>query len=201
MVQIPNKTDVRGPRGDETYEMRLDAVEEGQYVAYNRRLWRMSSCERQDCHCGGSMFVVLMNVFTSKVLETVLRRWDMVTIPIIETEDMQLLDISDDGFLSLMGKSAEVKDDVRVANEIIGEAIKKVWRGGEADNDVFVTVLMALGKETAVSVREAKAEPVEEVVGPKGEEVEEGTEQEGVENSEGSWEMVEEASSERNDSN
>ena len=43
------------------------------------------------------------------------------------------LDISDDGFLSLMGDDGETKDDVKVPEGEVGEKIEKLFRTEEKD--------------------------------------------------------------------
>lgn len=46
---------------------------------------------------------------------------------------MVQLDISDDGFLSLMADDGETKDDVKVPEGEVGEKIEKLFRQEEKD--------------------------------------------------------------------
>lgn len=46
------------------------------------------------------------------------------------------LDISDDGFLSLMGEDGETKDDVKLPEGEVGEKIEKLFRTDEKDTSM-----------------------------------------------------------------
>jgi hypothetical protein len=47
------------------------------------------------------------------------------------------LDISDDGFLSLMADDGETKDDVKVPDGEVGEKIEKLFTTEEKDTSEF----------------------------------------------------------------
>ncbi|MCJ1282153.1 Eukaryotic translation initiation factor 5A [Xylographa opegraphella] len=74
-------------------------------------------------------------------------------VPNVTRREMQLLDISDDGFLSLMGEDGETKDDVKVPDGEVGEKIEKLFRGDEKDTNVIV--LTSMGEEVAIDAKEA----------------------------------------------
>lgn len=63
------------------------------------------------------------------------------------------LDVTDDGFLSLMDDSGNTKDDVKLPEGEVGERITKMFK--EEEKDVNVTVMSAMGEEVAVDVKEA----------------------------------------------
>lgn len=50
---------------------------------------------------------------------------------------IQQLDISDDGFLSLMADDGETKDDVRMPDGEIGDKITKLFTTEEKDTSKF----------------------------------------------------------------
>jgi translation initiation factor 5A len=49
------------------------------------------------------------------------------------------LDVSDDGFLSLMADDGETKDDVKVPDGEVGEKIDKLFTTEEKDTSKFAT--------------------------------------------------------------
>lgn len=49
------------------------------------------------------------------------------------------LDVSDDGFLSLMADDGETKDDVKVPDGEIGDKIEKLFTTEEKDTSKFAT--------------------------------------------------------------
>lgn len=81
------------------------------------------------------------------------------------------LDITDDGFLSLMTDSGDTKDDVKVPEGEVGEKINKLFKEDEKDTskqyfasclsmphtDTFldVIILAAMGEESCIDAKEA----------------------------------------------
>ena len=79
------------------------------------------------------------------------------------------LDISEDGFLSLMDDSGNTKDDVKLPEGDIGDKITKLFTDDgkdtsrpsryhdvkTTDRDVDVIVLTAMGEELAMDAKEA----------------------------------------------
>jgi translation initiation factor 5A len=83
---------------------------------------------------------------------------------------MTQLDISEDGFLSLMADNGDTKDDVKIPDGEVGEKIEKLFRVEEKDTSEFflwqkcetgeltgldVIVLTAMGEEVAIEAKEA----------------------------------------------
>lgn len=48
------------------------------------------------------------------------------------------LDISDDGFLSLMTEAGDMKDDVKVPDGEVGEKITKLFKTDEKDTSQYI---------------------------------------------------------------
>jgi len=74
-------------------------------------------------------------------------------VPNVTRKEYQLLDVSDDGFLSLMADDGETKDDVKVPDGEIGEKIEKLFTTDEKDTNVIV--LTAMGEQAAIEAKEA----------------------------------------------
>ena len=62
---------------------------------------------------------------------------------------LQMIDI-EEGFLSLMDETGDVRSDIRVPDNDIGKEIKAKH---EADGDYLVTILKAMGTEAAIAVK------------------------------------------------
>ena len=56
----------------------------------------------------------------------------------------------DDGFLSLMEDSGEVRSDIKLVEDDVGKNIKKRFEDGDS---FMVTILAACGEEAAVGVK------------------------------------------------
>lgn len=62
------------------------------------------------------------------------------------------LDVTDDGFLSLMDEAGNTKDDVKKPDGEIGERIDTLFT--EQGKDVNVIVMSAMGEEVCVEAKE-----------------------------------------------
>ena len=71
-------------------------------------------------------------------------------VPNVNRQDYQLLDISSDGFASLLLSDGATKDDLKVPEGELGDQIKKDFEDGK---DLIVTVLSAMNEEAIVAVK------------------------------------------------
>lgn len=64
----------------------------------------------------------------------------------------QLIDISDDGFVSLMDEKGDIRDDLRVpTDEELSKKMKEELEKGEGN--VIITVLSAVGEEAIIACK------------------------------------------------
>lgn len=94
-------------------------------------------------------------IFTGKKLEDISPSTHNMDVPNVTRREYSLLDISEDGFLSLMNEDGTSKDDVKLPEDDRGTGITKAF---EAGKDVTVTVIAAMGEEQAISFKEANVE-------------------------------------------
>lgn len=119
------------------------------------RACKILCVSRSGCFCrGGHYHFVGADLFTGGKREELVNAADMITVPVMEREEMEVLDITDDGFLTLMQRDGVIKEGVKMANEKAEEDIRNAWKGGEGEKGVFVIVVSVLGEEAAVGVKE-----------------------------------------------
>ncbi|KAF9881364.1 ubiquitin ribosomal fusion protein [Colletotrichum karsti] len=106
-------------------------------------------------HGHAKVHLVATDIFTGKKLEDLSPSTHNMDVPHVRRKEYQLLDISDDGFLSLMGDEG-IKDDVRVPEGEIGEKINKLFKVDE--KDTLVTIQTAMGEEAAIEAKEGYVE-------------------------------------------
>jgi len=71
-------------------------------------------------------------------------------------QDYTLLDISDDGYLSLMDDGGNEKADLMLPKD---DSIRKaIEEGFGADKELVITILKSMGEEMVCSVKEGKSE-------------------------------------------
>jgi len=72
-------------------------------------------------------------------------------VPHVNRKEYALIDISDDGFVSLLDEEKnETRDDIKLPPEALGAEIKERF---EKDESIKVTVLKALGEEAILSYK------------------------------------------------
>lgn len=98
------------------------------------------------------MHLVGVDIFTGKKYEDLSPSTHNMDVPNVSRRDFTLIDISDDGFLSLMDDKNELKDDIRLPEGEIGDKIKADFDEGK---ELLVSVVKAMGEEAAMAVREA----------------------------------------------
>jgi len=102
-------------------------------------------------HGHAKVHLVAIDVFTGKKYEDICPSTHNMNVPNVGRKDYQLVDIDDD-FLSLMDDAGNQKDDLKIPDDDTGKQIKEYFNKGE---DIFVTVMTAMGEEKAIGTKTA----------------------------------------------
>ncbi|KAG0568995.1 hypothetical protein KC19_6G057800 [Ceratodon purpureus] len=90
-----------------------------------------------------SVTFVAIDIFTGKKLEDIVPSSHNCDVPEVVRTDYQLIDISEDGFTSLLTDSGDTKDDLRLPTD---DALLKQLKEGFTDGkDLVVTVMSPMG--------------------------------------------------------
>jgi len=106
----------------------------------------------------GSAKVILKgkDILTDKVYDCTFHAGDMVDAPIVKRVEYTLLNVEEDGALSLLDAQGEMKEDVSLPEQEhlkdVKTNIKKWFEEGK--NEVLVTVIATLGKEQVIDSRQ-----------------------------------------------
>ncbi|OMJ89620.1 hypothetical protein SteCoe_8156 [Stentor coeruleus] len=92
-----------------------------------------------------------IDVFTANKYEEIHPTSHNIDVPVITREDWTLVDISRDGYASLMNDAGDTKEDLKVPDDEIGQKMKALLDGGAT---VSTTVLRAMGHEKIVDCKE-----------------------------------------------
>ncbi|EEH05937.1 eukaryotic translation initiation factor 5A-2 [Histoplasma capsulatum G186AR] len=138
-----------------TYPMQCSALRKNGFVVIKNRPCKIveMSTSKTGKHGHAKVHLVAIDIFTSKKLEDLCPSTHNMEVPNVSRKEYQLLDITDDGFLSLMSDDGSLKDDVKLPEGDIGEKIVKLFRTEEKDTNVVV--LTAMGEEVAMDAKEA----------------------------------------------
>jgi len=106
-------------------------------------------------HGHAKVNLVGIDIFNGRKYEDMCPSTHNMMVPHVSRTEYQLLDIGDDGFLSLLLPSGETKDDIKLPEGEIGDQIQTAFEAGKA---VLVTVLAAMKEEAAVAYKESNAD-------------------------------------------
>ncbi|KLJ10052.1 eukaryotic translation initiation factor 5A [Blastomyces silverae] len=135
--------------------MQCSALRKNGYVVIKNRPCKIveMSTSKTGKHGHAKVHLVAIDIFTAKKLEDLCPSTHNMEVPNVYRKEFQLLDITDDGFLSLMSDDGSLKDDVKLPDGEVGDKIEKLFRTEEKETNVVV--LTAMGEEVAMDAKEA----------------------------------------------
>ncbi|PKS08858.1 hypothetical protein jhhlp_003469 [Lomentospora prolificans] len=138
-----------------TFPMQCSALRKNGHVVIKGRPCKIvdMSTSKTGKHGHAKVHLVALDIFTGKKYEDLCPSTHNMDVPNVARREYQLLDISDDGFLSLMNDDGDTKDDVRMPEGELGEKINRLFRTEEKDTNVVI--LTAMGEEAAIEAKEA----------------------------------------------
>merc|ERR1712217_428180 len=111
-----------------------------------------TSTSKTGKHGHAKVHMVGIDIFTGKKYEEICPSTHNMNVPNVNRTEYQLLDISEDGFLSLMKPDGTTKDDLKLPEGEDGEKLQALFDDGK---EVLVTVLSAMGMEQAKTFKES----------------------------------------------
>ncbi|KAH7022504.1 translation protein SH3-like domain-containing protein [Ilyonectria destructans] len=138
-----------------TFPMQCSALRKNGFVVIKNRPCKIvdMSTSKTGKHGHAKVHLVAIDIFTNKKYEDLSPSTHNMDVPHVSRREFQLLDIADDGFLSLMNDDGDTKDDVRMPDGEVGDKITRLFR--EEEKDTNVVILTSMGEEAAVEAKEA----------------------------------------------
>merc|ERR1712193_484723 len=136
-----------------TFPQQCSALRKNGHVVIKNRPCKIveMSTSKTGKHGHAKVHLVAIDVFTGKKYEDICPSTHNMNVPNVGRKDYQLVDIDDD-FLSLMDDAGNQKDDLKIPDDDVGKQIKEYFNKGE---DIFVTVMTAMGEEKAIGTKTA----------------------------------------------
>ncbi|TIC04662.1 translation initiation factor eIF-5A [Wallemia mellicola] len=136
-----------------TYPAQCSALRKNGHVVIKGRPCKIvdMSTSKTGKHGHAKVNLVALDIFTGKKYEDVSPSTHNMDVPNVRRSEYQLVNI-DDGFLNLLKKDGDSKDDVKVPEGELGEKIQADFDDGK---DLMISILEAMGEETCVSYKEA----------------------------------------------
>jgi len=138
-----------------TFPMQCSALRKNGHVVIKGRPCKIvdMSTSKTGKHGHAKVHLTALDIFTGKKLEDLSPSTHNMEVPNVIRKEYQLLDISEDGFLSLMDDAGNTKDDVKLPDGEVGDKITKLFTDDGKDTNVIV--LTAMGEELAMDAKEA----------------------------------------------
>ncbi|XP_023220909.1 eukaryotic translation initiation factor 5A-1-like [Centruroides vittatus] len=138
-----------------TYPVQCSSLRKNGFVMLKGRPCKIMemSTSKTGKHGHAKVHLVGLDIFTNKKYEDLCPSTHNIDVPNVSRCDFQLIDISDDGFATLMNDKGDTRDDLRIPEGDLGQKIREEF--GKEDNTVIVTVLAAVGEEAIITCKNA----------------------------------------------
>ncbi|KAK4204109.1 translation protein SH3-like domain-containing protein [Triangularia verruculosa] len=149
------ETEAGGDSGaSTTFPMQCSALRKNGHVVIKGRPCKIvdMSTSKTGKHGHAKVHLVAIDIFTGKKLEDLSPSTHNMDVPVVKRQEYTLIDISDDGFLSLMTTDGDLKDDVKLPEGEVGDKIKKLFV--EEEKDTLVTIQTAMNEQAAIDAKE-----------------------------------------------
>jgi len=139
-----------------TYPMQAGNIRKGGYIVIKDRPCKVIdvSTSKTGKHGHAKCHFVAQDIFTNKRLEDLTPSSHNCEVPHVVKDEYSLLDISDDGFITLMDDSGNDKSDLRLPDD--ETLCATIETGFSEDKSLVVTVLKSMGEEMVCAVKEQK---------------------------------------------
>lgn len=138
-----------------TYPLQMSALRKGSHVIIKGHACKISnlSTSKPGKHGHAKVNIEAYDIFTHRKFEDAGPAHAQVEVPNVTKREYQLLNVEDDGFLSLFCyEDGETKDDVKVPEGEVGGKVQRLW--GARKRDLVVVVLRAMDLEMVVEIKE-----------------------------------------------
>lgn len=135
-----------------TYPQQCSSLRKNGYVMLKGRPCKIveMSTSKTGKHGHAKVHMVGLDIFNGRKYDDLCPSTHNMDVPVVKRLDLQLISIGDDGFVSLMDDSGEVREDLRLPEGELGQKIKEDADGGK---ELLCTVLKALDEEAIIAFK------------------------------------------------
>merc|ERR1712048_821134 len=141
-----------------TYPAAAGSIRKGAHIVIKGRPCKVleMTTSKTGKHGHAKCHFTAVDIFTGKKCEMLESSTHNCDVPNVNRAEYTLLDISDDGFVSLMEDSGETKDDLSLPSgtedlDALAVTLKEDFEEGK---DLIITVLSAMNQEMIIASRE-----------------------------------------------
>ena len=135
-----------------TYPQQCSALRKNGFVMLKSRPCKIMemSTSKTGKHGHAKVHLVGIDIFTGKRHEDICPSTHNMDVPNVKRIEYSLIDIDNDGYVSLMDDSSDTRSDIKLPEGELGQEIKSKFESGEG---LKVTVLQALGEEAIITCK------------------------------------------------
>jgi len=140
--------------GSLSYPAQCSSIKKGGYVVIKDKPCKVveTSTSKTGKHGHAKVHMVALDIFTGKKYEEICPSTHNMMVPNVSRTEFMLIDISDDGYLSLLLPDGSTKEDLKLPSGELGEKMQAAFDDGK---EVMVCVLAAMGMEEAKSFKDS----------------------------------------------
>ncbi|CAH8252248.1 unnamed protein product [Arabidopsis lyrata] len=130
-----------------TYPQQAGTIRKNGYIVIKGRPCKVVevSTSKTGKHGHAKCHFVAIDIFTSKKLEDIVPSSHNCDVPHVNRTDYQLIDISEDGYVSLLTDNGSTKDDLKLPTD--DTLLQQIKSGFDDGKDLVVSVMSAMGEE------------------------------------------------------
>jgi len=139
--------------GAHTYPIQCSALRKNGYCLMKGHPCKIvdMSTSKTGKHGHAKVNMVGVDIFDGRKYEDMSPSTHNMEVPNVKRTEYSCIDVTEEGYLSLMDDSGEVRDDLHCnSNPELLEEIQKKFENGD---DFMVTVLAAMGKEVPMAIK------------------------------------------------
>lgn len=135
-----------------TYPVSAGSVRKGFFVMLKGRPCKVAdvSTSKTGKHGHAKANIMGYDIFTNKKYEDVCPTSHNVDAPFVTRQEYNLMSIND-GFLQLLDENGATREDLRLPESDVGQAIDDAWRN---EKSLIITCLRACGEEMVMEFKE-----------------------------------------------
>jgi translation initiation factor 5A len=146
-----------GSGASATYPVQCSTLRKNGFVMLKGRPCKIMemSTSKTGKHGHAKVHLVGLDIFTNKKYEDLCPSTHNMDVPNVSRLDLQLVDISDDGFVTLMTDKGDTRDDLKLPEGELGPKIREEFE--KEDTTVILTVMSAVGEEVIIASKNAQS--------------------------------------------
>lgn len=138
------------------YPAQASTIRKGGYILIRDRPCKVidMSTSKTGKHGHAKINFTATDIFTEKKMEDICQSTHNLNVPEVKKREYQLLDISDDGFLTIFDEETnESTEDQKLRDKKLDLEIIKLFENGK---ELVVTIIYAMGESAVVDYKEIK---------------------------------------------